>query len=228
MNTLAEILSNSYNDQGIQNLDVVYDSYFFNLKIKDSTNNNNILLIEKISFDYDDAKIVRSKNPILISFGNSGIDTPFYSNGNCFIKPILDKINKKVYLIGLRSMSNGNTIPVVYLYDLNAHEYKNIFPTSEDLTNFGGFVNYSFKTDNLPVCNIINDRLYLVFQTTDGTFNYINSLEFRLKSETCTLIDYDMTKYDDQFNIQFLDVNNEFMTYKYGNYHGVLERTTFE
>lgn len=227
MNTLAEILSNSYSDQGIQNLEVFYDSYLFNLKIKESTGYYNILLIEKFQFDYDNEKITRIKSPLTLNFGDTGTSNPFYSNGNTFIKAILDGKTKNVYLVGLRTMQNGNTIPVVYIYDLNIHELKNIFPKQSDITNFNNFNNFSFKTDNLPIANIVDSDLHIVFQTEDGSYNYINALQFRLKSEECELKKYDMVKYDISKNVQFTDVNNSFLTYKIDDYHGVLKRTSF-
>lgn len=36
MNTLSQILTQQYSDQGIQDLEIFYDSYFFNLKIKNN------------------------------------------------------------------------------------------------------------------------------------------------------------------------------------------------
>jgi hypothetical protein len=226
MNTLAEILSNYYEDQGIQDLDIFYDSFLFNLKIKDSPNNYNILLIEKIQFDYSNERIDRIKNPITLNFGDTGTNLPYYSNGNCFIKSILNKQKKNVYLIGVRQMQNGNTIPVVYLYDINNHIVQNIFPKQKDIDNFNGFSNYSFKNDNLAICNIKNDKLYMVFQTNDGTYNYINSLSFRLKSEICELETYESIKYSDSYNIQFINVDDLSLTYKINNYYGTIKRNT--
>jgi len=225
MNSLYQILTQQYSNQGIQDLDVFYDSYIFNLKIKDSSSNYNVLLIEKVQFDYQKESIQRIKNGITLNFGDTGTDTPYYSNGNCFIKGILNKQTKSVYLIGTRSMQNGNTIPVVYLYDLNAHEVKNIFPKQSDIDNFNSFDNYTFKSDNLPICNILDDKLYILFQTQDGFFNYINVLVFRLKGEKCELISYEITKYDYNKNIQFTNINQDFLNYKIGNYSGVLKRT---
>jgi len=36
MNTLSQILTQQYANQGIQDLEIFYDSYFFNLKIKNN------------------------------------------------------------------------------------------------------------------------------------------------------------------------------------------------
>lgn len=228
MNSLYQILTQQYSNQGIQDLDVFYDSYIFNLKIKDSSSNYNILLIEKVQFDYGDGNISRIKNPLTLNFGDTETDTPYFSNGNSFIKAILNKKTKTVYLIGIRKMQNGNTIPVVYLYDINQHQLQNIFPKSSDIDNFNGFSNFSFKSDNLPICNIIDDKLYVVFQTQDGSYNYVNSLVFRLKSENCELISYEITKYDFSKNIQFTNINEDFLNYKIGNYNGVLKRTNVD
>jgi hypothetical protein len=227
MNTLAEILNNSYLDQGIQDLDIFYDSLVFNLKIKNSPNNYNIILIEKIQFDYTTERINRIKNSITINFGDTGIDSPYYSNGNSFIKGILNKQRKNIYLIGVRRMQNGNTIPVVYLYDINQHKVQNIFPKQKDIDNFNNFNNFNFKNNNLPICNIIDDKLYIVFQTEDGSYNYINSITLSLKSEECELISYDIVKYDIAENIQLTNINEDILNYKINGYHGVLKRSSF-
>lgn len=226
MNTLAEILEYSYVNQGIQNLEVFYDSLLFNLKIKNNSSNYNILLIEKIQFDYQKEDITRIKNPLILNFGDTGIDNPYYSNGNSFIKGILNRQTKNVYLIGTRTMQNGNTIPVVYLYDINLHEVQTVFPKQKDIINFNSFSNYSFKNDNLPICNIKNSKLYIVFQTNDGTYNYINSLSFRLKSEICELETYESIKYSDTYNIQFIHVDDRVLTYKINDYYGTIKRNS--
>jgi len=226
MNTLAEILEYSYNNQGIQDLNIFYDSFIFNLKIKDSSNNYNILLIEKVQFDYENENIQRIKSPLTLNFGDTGTETPYYSNGNSFIKAILNKQKKNVYLIGTRIMQNGNTIPVVYLYDINNHELKNIFPKQKDINNFNSFTNYNFKTNNLAICNIKNNKLYMVFQTNDGTYNYINSLSFRIKSEVCELETYESIKYSNSYNIQFVHVDDLVLTYKINDYYGTIKRNT--
>jgi len=228
MNTLAEILSNAYSDQGIQDLEVFYDSYFFNLKVKDSSSNYNILLIEKFQFDYEKETIQRIKSGITLNFGDTGTDTPYYSNGNTFIKAILNNQNKSVYLIGTRTMQNGNTIPVIYLYDLNVHEVKNIFPKQSDIDNFNSFSNFTFKNNNLPITNLINDKLYIVFQTEDGSINYLNSLIFKINNDVCELISYEIVQYSNTFNIQFTNVNESFLNYKLNDFSGILKRTNID
>lgn len=224
MNTIAEILTNKYSDQGIQNLEIFYDSFIFNLKIKDSSANYNIILIEKFKFDYSSENIIRIKNSLTINFGNTGTDSPFYSNGNCFIKSLLNKKNKSVYITGLKQMQNGNSIPVVYLYDINNHTVENIFPKQSDIDNFNSFTNFSFKNDNIPIVNLINDKLYMVYQTEDGSNNYINSLIFKLNNNSCELINYEMVEYSNEYNIQFTNVNDLFLNYKLDNYNGILKR----
>jgi len=224
MNTLAEILKDSYSYQGIQNLEVFYDSLFFNLKIKDSSNNYNILLIEKIKFDYENENIERIRNSLSINFGNTGTDSPYYSNGNCFIKAFLDKGSKRVYIVGIRQMNNGNTIPVIYIYDINKHEILNIFPKQKDVDNFNSFSNYNFKTNSLPVCNLKNDNLYIIFQSGSGLDNYINSLSFKIKGSSCNLQNYESVKYSNTSDIEFINVDDDLLTYRVDDYYGSVKR----
>jgi hypothetical protein len=62
----------------------------------------------------------------------------------------------------------------------------------------------------------------MVFQTNDGTYNYINSLSFRLKSEICELETYESIKYSDSYNIQFINVDDLTLTYKINDYYGTI------
>ena len=226
MNTLAEILSNSYSDQGIQNLEVFYDSYFFNLKIKNDLEYNNILLIEKLGFDFSSGNIKQIKSGITINFGDSEESTPFYSKGNCFIKSILLEGKKRVLIVGLKKMINGNTIPVVYLYDINKHSIHSVFPKQNDIDNFNSFNNYSFKNNNLPICDLKGNKLYIIFQTNDGNYNYINSISLKINSDLCELQKYELIKYSDSYNLQFLNVEENTLTYKLGDYYGTITRNS--
>jgi hypothetical protein len=228
MNTLAQILTQQYSNQGIQDLEVFYDSYFFNLKIKNNLEYNNVLLIEKLGFDYSSGVINQLKSGITVNFGDSEESTPFYSNGNCFIKSILIEGKKQVLIVGLKKMTSGNTIPIIYLYDINKHSVESIFPKQSDIDNFNSFNNYTFKNDNLPIANLINDKLYIIFQTENGSFNYLNSLIFKLKNDSCELISYEMVQYSNVFNIQFTNVNESFLNYKLNDFLGILKRTSID
>lgn len=228
MNTLAQILTQQYSNQGIQDLEVFYDSYFFNLKIKNDTEYNNVLLIEKLGFDYSSGDINPLKSGITVNFGDSEESIPFYSKGNCFVKSILIEGKKQVLIVGLKQMTNGNTIPIIYIYDINKHSVESIFPKQSDIDNFNSFNNYTFKNDNLPIVNLINDKLYMIYQTEQGSFNYINSLIFKLKNDSCKLIHYEIVMYSNVFDIQFTNVNESFLNYKLDNYNGILKRTTID
>jgi hypothetical protein len=224
MNTLAEILSNAYSDQGIQDLEVFYDSYFFNLKIKNNLEYNNVLLIEKLGFDYSSGDIKQLKSGITVNFGDSEESIPFYSKGNCFVKSILLEGKKQVLIVGLKQMTNGNTIPIIYLYDINKHSVESIFPKQSDINNFNSFNNYSFKNNNLPIVNLIDDKLYMIYQTEQGSFNYMNSLIFKIKNDSCELTNYEIVEYSNVYNIQFTNINESFLNYKLDNYNGILKR----
>jgi hypothetical protein len=225
MNTLSQILTQQYSDQGIQDLEIFYDSYFFNLKIKNNLEYNNVLLIEKLGFDYSSGVINRLKSGITVNFGDSEESIPFYSKGNCFIKSILIEGKKQVLIVGLKKMINGNTIPIIYLYDINKHSVESIFPKQSDINNFNSFSNYTFKNDNLPIVNLVNDKLYMIYQTEQGSYNYVNSLIFKLNNDSCKLIHYEITEYSNVYNIQFTNVNESLLNYKLGNYNGILKRT---
>lgn len=225
MNTLAEILSQQYSDQGIQDLTVFYDSYFFDLKIKNGAENNNVLLIEKFAFDYISGNIERIKNSIIINFGDTENSSPFVSNGNMLCGYLLLPKSKKVLIIGIHKMINGNTIPVLYLYDINSHSYKNIFPKTNDIENFNSFVNYSFLSGSKPVFSINDDHLYLLFQTTSGSNNYINSLVFKIYNDSSELQNYESIQYSSNYNVSFLNVDQNKVVYKIGDGVGVLQRT---
>jgi hypothetical protein len=228
MNTLSQILTQQYANQGIQDLEIFYDSYFFNLKIKNNLEYNNVILIEKLGFDYSSVSINRLKSGITVNFGDSEESTPFYSKGNCFIKSILIEGKKQVLIVGLKKMINGNTIPIIYLYDINKHSVESIFPKQSDINNFNSFSNYTFKNNNLPIVNLVNDKLYMIYQTEQGSFNYINSLIFKLNNDSCKLIHYEIVKYLNVFNIHFTNVNESFLNYKLDNYNGILRRTNID
>ena len=226
MNTLAQILTQQYSNQGIQDLEVFYDSYFFNLKIKNNLEYNNVLLIEKLGFDYSLESINQLKSGITVNFGDSEESTPFYSKGNCVIKSILIEGKKQVLIVGLKKMINGNTIPIIYLYDINKHSVESIFPKQSDIDNFNSFNNYTFKNDNLPICNLKDNKLYILFQTNDGSYNYINSISLKINSDLCELQKYELIKYSDSYNLQFLNVEENTLTYKLGDYYGSIIRNS--
>lgn len=228
MNTLAQILTNQYSDQGIQDLNVFYDSYFFNLKIKNNSEYNNVLLIEKLGFDYSSGSINQIKSGITLNFGDTEQSNPFYSSGNCLIKSFLIESKKQVLIVGLKKMVSGNTIPIIYLYDINKHSVESVFPKQSDIDNFNSFNNYTFKNDNLPIANLIKDKLYILFQTESGSLNYLNSLIFKVVNDSCELISYEIVQYSNVLNIQFTNINESFLNYRLNNFLGILKRTSFD
>lgn len=228
MNTLAQILTNQYSDQGIQDLNVFYDSYFFNLKIKNNTEYNNVLLIEKLGFDYSSGSINQIKSGITINFGDTEQSNPFYSGGNCLIKSFLIEGKKTILIVGLKKMVSGNTIPIIYLYDINKHSIESVFPKQSDIDNFNSFNNYTFKNDNLPIANLIKDKLYILFQTENGSINYLNSLIFKVVNDSCELTNYEMVQYSNSFNIQFTNINESFLNYRLNDFLGILKRTSID
>jgi hypothetical protein len=86
MNTISEILKNQYLDQGIQNLEVFYDSLFLRLKIKNGSEYKDAILIEKIEFDYANETIDRIKNAIMVDFGDTQSPEPYTTTGNSVLE----------------------------------------------------------------------------------------------------------------------------------------------
>lgn len=228
MNTISEILKNQYSNQGIQDLSVFYDSYVFNLKIKNASQNYNFILIEKFSFDYISETIEREKNGILVNFGNTSSDIAFKSTGNCYLNSFLNSKNKTIFLVGLRTMTNGNSIPIIYNYDINQHVIKPVFPKTSDVDQFKSFDNHTFKTNSVPFVKYENSKIYVLFQTSNSSYNYINKLIFDASDNSADLESYEIFQYPKTFDIDFTNFNDTDLYYKYKNYHGILHKLISE
>jgi hypothetical protein len=220
MNSISEIIQNKYSYQGVQDLNVYYDTFVFNLKSKKNSSNYNFLLIEKFIFDYNTSEIKRTKNGLVLNFGDTASDAPFFSNGNCFLGSFLDSRYKNVILVGIKQINNG-TVPVIFSYNINTHSYKSIFPNAADLEEFNGFTNFNFKTDSLPKVNFINNKLILLFQSFDNSFLYANRLIFDIQRDSANLTDYKIYKYDKSINLDFNDIDDENIIFRYGDNLGI-------
>lgn len=223
MNTISEILNLEYSNQGIQDLEIFYDSIFFKVKILDGSSYNDAVLIEKIGFDYESETLERLKNGILVNFGDTEFSQPFKSNGNCLVDTFLDKRDKGVWLVGLKVIQNGNTIPVVYKYDINSHGVKTIFPNSEYVNYFqdiGSFENFTFDSTVNPVANYSDGKISILFQTTDSTFSYINLVVLKTDKASVVLEKYFMFKYSPDITVQPTGVNDSTIFYTIQDYHG--------
>jgi hypothetical protein len=224
MNTLAEILTNSYTNQGVQDLKVFFDSFFFNLKVKDNSKNYNLILIEKTSFDYNTESIEKIKNGLTVNFGDTGSDNPYETNGNFYIDSFLDSRYKNVLLVGTRKMNNGNTIPLIYNYNINSHSVKPVYPKLEDITEFNSFSNYTFKTNSIPVAKFSKNKLYIAFQTENSDSAFINKMVFTVYKDKVKLSSYDVYKYDKTKNIDLNEILDGTIHYSFGNYKGIFKK----
>ncbi len=224
MNTVSEILKNEYLDQGIQNLELFYDTLVLRLKIEDAGEYKDTILIEKIEFDYASETIQRLKNGIMINFGDTLSPLPYTTSGNTFLGNFLDSRDKGVWIVGLRTSQNGNTVPVIYKYDINKHSVKSIFPDQTQVEEFQSLDNFNYSSSSNPVVQYDSDRIIVAFQTTDSTFYYINLLVIKVSKSSAILESYNMFKYSATSpELQLTSVNSNSIFYSIGDYHGKFE-----
>jgi hypothetical protein len=224
MNTIAQILTNSYSDQGVQDFKVFLDSYFFNLKVKKDSKTYNLVLIEKTEFDYNTETIEKKKSGLTVNFGDSGTSDPFKTSGNNYIDSFLDARYKTVLLVGTRKMSNGNVIPVIFIYDINKHLVNPVFPKSKDITEFNSFSNYNFQQNTLPVAKFIKNQLFVAFITESGGDAYINKFTFSIAKDKVALKNYEVYKYLKIKNIKLNEVLDNSLHFSFGNYKNVFKK----
>lgn len=221
MSTLSEILKNPFTDQGIQGLDVFYDSYVFNLKVKRGALYENMVLIEKLSFDYQEELIRRDRNALIIHFGDSALAAPLRSTGNSFLGAFLDKRRKLVFLVGIRKMQSGNIIPVVYRYDINAHTTQPVFPGPADIAEFNQMPEPGvFLSVRMPRVTFKNSKLVIIYQKFADSVNYIHRITLDMKGATAKLEEYNVYRYDFSHNLEVLEFDDERLVFKYDQYYG--------
>jgi hypothetical protein len=224
MNTLSEILTQSYNYQGIQDLKVFYDSLVFNLKIEKDSKYYNLVLLEKTSFDYNTETISKVKNGLTVNFGDTESPNSYTTSGNYFIDSFLDNRYKNVLLVGTRKMTNGNTIPVIFYYNINSHSTKTVFPLQENIDEFNSFSNYTFLEKTLPIAKLIKNKLYIVFQTNSNGYTYLNKFTFTVYKDKIKLGNYEVYKYDESKKIILKDVMEKLTSFKFGDYKGIFQK----
>lgn len=228
MNTISEILTNSYSNQGVQNFKIFLDSYFFNLKVNKDSKYYNLILIEKTEFDYNTETIEKKKSGLTVNFGDSGNSDPFKTTGNYYIDSFLDTRYKTVLLVGTRKMSNGNTIPLIYIYDINKHSVNPVFPKSKDVTEFNSFSNYSFQENTLPVAKFSKNKLYIAFVTETGNDAYINKFTFSVSKDKVGLSNYEVYKYMKSKNIKLNEILDSSIHFSFGDYKNVFKKLKTE
>jgi len=224
MNTLYELLTTQYSDQGLKNIKVYYDSLFLILKYKSGSSYYDVVVVEKIDFDYSKGTINKHKNLLSINFGDTENSSPFSCNGTCFIDSFLNRKKKTVILTGLKKTCNERFIPVIYEYDINHHETKLLYPSLDDEENFDTLSLEDFKTTEFPICRYIDDKLFYVFQTKDSDFNYVHKITYDFSRKLPVLEDYEKTKYETHLDLSFSNAETDILNFKYNDYHGVVSK----
>jgi hypothetical protein len=225
MNYISEILTNNYTNQGIQDVKICYDSVIFNVKVKNNNQYFNFLLIEKIKFDYDNNEIIKTDNGIIINFGDTEHSQPFKTKGNGFLSCFLEKKNKKVLLVGIKQTDSGNTIPVVYSYDINDHSYQSLFPSVTDLQNFESFNNFEFDDSLFPTVNFTQDKIYICFKSKDINKQYLNTIILKNKNHVIDVEDYEIFSYDKNNNMDFKNYDEKNLIFSYNSYMGFISKS---
>jgi hypothetical protein len=224
MNTISEILKNQYLDQGIKNLEVFYDTLFFRLKIKDGAEYKDTILIEKIEFDYTNETVDRIKNAIMVDFGDTESSEPSTTTGNSVLGCFLDKRDKGVWIVGLKIATNGNTVPIIYKYDINSHSIKSVFPNPNQIEDFESFSGFDYVGSANATVQYDNDKIVISFQTTDSTFLYIEVIVIKVSKSTATVESYNMFKYSPTVPVlQLTGADTKNIFYSIGDYHGKLD-----
>lgn len=224
METLSEILESPFSDQGIQDMKVYLDTYIFNLKIKDSIKYKNIVLLEKFSFDYDLDTFVRTRNNIILNFGDTEKSQPGLSKGTGFIDSIPIKSNKSILLVGLKKMVSGKIIPIIYRYDINAHQVKSVFPKLQDIEEFNSIpLSSTFVESIIPCINYKDSKIYLSFHTTAEGQNYIHNMTFNVFSEDVNLENYKLINYNADYPLNILNGNEDSLVINHNGKYGILQ-----
>jgi len=225
VNTLSDILNTSYLTQGIQNMEAFYDSYIFDLKVQNNSEYHNIVLIEKLEFDYSAETIDRIKNSLSVNFGNTGVSSPLKSNGTGFLGTHLDKKNKKVLLIGTKTMTSGNIIPIVYSYDINKHSVVPIFPKTEDIAQFNSMTSRgTIVTDTIPILRFAGPYIFVCFQTNISGWKYVHKIILKFYNQKIKLHDYEIHRYDQIHSLDITDAGTNYLGFKFGEYYGFLDK----
>jgi hypothetical protein len=198
MNNIFEALTSNgtLSSCGIKNINVFYDTLVTNIK---TTDRNEYVLLDKIDFNYT-ANIVESeKNSIILNFGNTESNIPNNTNGNCYVDSVLHEKEKILFICGLSSLNtisqNRNGVihtakamtPVIYMYDVNEHSVKKLFPTDNAWTTqvFGNITNdanisvsFNPNTNKLNYFLICERSLSSVSTVTSGYFWIDVDLQF--------------------------------------------------
>lgn len=215
----ASSLSDS---QGLKTVKVFYDTLTVNLK----TEKKDILLIEKLNFDYDANAVSLENNGYVIVFGDSGSYLPNKSTGNQYVDTVLLEKEKRLLICGLSAMNtnvshpvlSGNAyIPIVYDYTIDTHKLQKIYPAvSADIVAWNslplGIINedqipllcYNFDNKQLNMlvsCVHDNNNLLVDITLQHSTGLLLNNVQLLSSSARSDYSDYKlvrMTTWDDE------------------------------
>lgn len=200
------ISSGLLSSQGIQNINIFYNTLFLNMKTFDSDTNKyyNYLLIEKVNFDYTTSQYLVNNKNYIINFGNTNSQLPFStSTGNCLVDNILLEKEKVVLVCGLSSLDNEKYIPTVFKYDINNNSLLRIYPKTNDIDQWKSIQLGTFLSAQNPLVsyNPETNILNYIFRT------YTNSI-----SGNESLIDIELL-----YSVNTLTINNMHILTAFGN-----------
>lgn len=164
---------------GLQNIEVFYDSLFFNLKVfdPDVVEDKNLLLIQKVNFDFDQNTFLPIGKYHLIDFGDTFSESPQVTKtGNILLKNIFLEKEKEVLICGLSS-----TCPLIYNYNLNDNSIKKIFPVDDlDWSNLElGTIDQNSRVSY----NKETKKIHYVISTTKDNNHILNFVEIKKGTE---------------------------------------------
>jgi len=218
-NIYDSIFNNS--GEGIQDIKIFYDSIFLNTKVLDSTSCFNILLIDKIGYEFSDGSFSNNNRSIIMNFGDTGYSEPFLSNGNTVVDFVLDPKDKSVLIISLQKEASY-IIPNIHKYNLNGHSIKKIFPLEND-NSWDGFTNYDYDETQIPFIHhdITNGLLRVFFVTKNGGTNMLNIITFYIRNDSVETKSYEMLSYVEI--MKFKGATNDHVLYNIDGKYGLLK-----
>lgn len=189
-NIITSLTGNNLN-QGIQDFQIFYDTLFLNFKVKDNNFSNyyDFILIEKLTFDYNNISFSSDNKNYLIDFGDTSSSLPKVSiNGNIFIDNILLEKEKIIFICGLSS-SGLLFCPVVFEYNINQNNLLKIYPNIDDLNIWNNYSFGRYLSSQHPLVSYNNDTkiLNFIFKTTNNIIENINDIELKFTNNSLQL-----------------------------------------
>ena len=180
MHTIIQSLTSN----GIQNMEVFFDTLVLNIKAEDYPQYFNYILIDRINFDYDTASIVPNGKEFLISFGDTEHSGPFLHTGTSHIDNVLLEKEKRILICGLSA-----TMPIVYDYSINDNTLSQVYPTTDTLLQWGNLNlgDYNSRQRTLIAYNRETNILNYVIPTIKDGGYVLNDVEITYTSSSAEL-----------------------------------------